>query len=64
MTDEWVEDYHELSIPSDALPDIYWLKVGMYSQATMQRLPVVDPGEATVLQDSVLVKELRVVPAE
>jgi hypothetical protein len=64
VTGELVRDPYELSIPSDALPDIYWLKVGMYSQATMQRLPVVDPGEATVLQDSVLVKELRVVPAE
>ncbi len=64
VTDEWVEDRHEFSIPSDAPPDIYWLKVGMYFQATMLRLPVVDPGEARVLQDSVLVKELRVVPAE
>jgi len=36
----------------------------MYSTATMQRLPVVDPGQATVLQDSVVVKELRVVPAQ
>ena len=62
--DELVTDPHELSIPSDALPDIYWLKVGMYSLATMQRLPVVDPGEATVLQDGVVVKELRVVPAQ
>jgi len=64
VTDEWVGDPHELSIPSDAPPDIYWLKVGMYSEATMQRLPIVDPGQATVLQDSVLVKELRVVPAQ
>ena len=63
VTDELVTDPYELSIPSDAPPDIYWLKVGMYSPATMQRLPVVDPGEATVLQDGVLVKELRVVPA-
>jgi serine/threonine-protein kinase len=61
---ELVEDRYELSIPSDAPPDIYWLKVGMYYQATMQRLPVVDPGQAKVLQDSVLVKELRVIPAE
>ena len=61
---ELVEDRYELSIPSDAPPDIYWLKVGMYSQATMQRLPVVDPGQAKVLQDSVLVKELRVIPAQ
>jgi hypothetical protein len=64
VTDEWVEDHHELVIPGDAPPDIYWLKVGMYFQATMLRLPVVEPGEARVLQDSVLVKELRVVPAE
>ncbi len=64
VTDEWVGDPHELSIPSDAAPDIYWLKVGMYSEATMQRLPIVDPGQATVLEDSVLVKELRVVPAQ
>jgi hypothetical protein len=61
---ELVRDPYELTIPGDAPPDIYWLKVGMYSQATMQRLPVVDPGQAKALQDSVLVKELRVVPAQ
>ncbi|MFQ5812640.1 MAG: protein kinase [Anaerolineae bacterium] len=64
VTGELVRDPYELSIPSDALPDIYWLKVGMYSRVTVQRLPVVDAGQATVLQDSVLVKELRVVPAQ
>jgi tRNA A-37 threonylcarbamoyl transferase component Bud32 len=61
---ELVKDPYGLTIPSDASPDIYWLKVGMYSRATLQRLPVVDPGQARVLQDSVLVKELRVVPAQ
>jgi len=64
VPDEVVTDSYELSIPSNARPDIYWLKAGMYSPATMQRLPVVDPGRATVLQDGVLVKELRVVPAQ
>jgi len=64
VTDELVTDPYEFSIPNDAPPDIYWLKVGMYSPSTMQRLPVVDPGEATALQDGVLVKELRVVPAQ
>jgi len=64
VTGELVTDPYELLIPGDASPDLYWLKVGMYSQTTMQRLPVVDPGQATVLQDSVLVKELRVVPAQ
>ncbi|MGA9351558.1 MAG: protein kinase [Anaerolineae bacterium] len=60
VTGELVEDPHELSIPSDAPPDTYWLKVGMYSPATMQRLPVVDPGQAAVEQDSVLLRELQV----
>jgi hypothetical protein len=64
VTGELVGDPHELSIPSDAPPGTYWLKVGMYSPATMQRLPVVDPGQAAVEQDSVLVKELRVVSAQ
>ncbi len=64
VTDDLVTDPYELSIPSDALPDIYWLKVGMYSPVTMQRLPVVDSGEATVLQDGVVVKELRVLPVQ
>jgi len=64
VTGELVGDPHELSIPGDAPPGTYWLKVGMYSPATMQRLPVVDPGQAALEQDSVLVKELRVVSAQ
>jgi len=63
VMDEWVVDPHELVIPSDAPPGTYWLRVGMYFQPTMQRLPVVDPGQAVVEQDSVLVKELQVVSA-
>lgn len=61
---ELVRDPYELTIPDDALPGTYWLKVGMYSQATMQRLPVVEPGQAAVEQDSILVKELQVVPGQ
>jgi len=64
VIDEWVADPHELFIPSDAPPGTYWLKVGMYFQPTMQRLLVVDPGQAAVEQDSVLVKELQVVLAQ
>ena len=59
-TGELVEDPHELSIPSDAPPDTYWIKVGMYSQSTLLRLPVVDPGQAEVEQGGILLRELRV----
>jgi hypothetical protein len=57
---EMVEDPYELAIPVGALPGTYWLKVGMYSQRTMQRLPVVEPGRAQAERDSVLVEQIQV----
>jgi hypothetical protein len=60
VTGELIGDPHELSIPSDAPLGTYWIKVGMYSQPTMQRVPVVDPGQAAVEQDSILLRELQV----
>jgi hypothetical protein len=58
---EMVDDPYELAIPVGALPGTYWLKVGMYSQNTMKRLPVVEPGRAQTEQDSVLVRQIQVV---
>jgi serine/threonine-protein kinase len=58
---EMVDDPYELAIPVGASPGTYWLKVGMYSQNTMKRLPVVDPGRAQVEQGSILVKQIQVV---
>jgi len=58
---EMVDDPYELAIPVWALPGTYWLKVGMYSQRTMKRLPVVEPGRVQAEQDSVLVKQIQVV---
>jgi tRNA A-37 threonylcarbamoyl transferase component Bud32 len=57
---EMVDDPYELAIPVGASPGTYWLKVGMYSQDIMKRLPVVEPGRAQAEQDSVLVKEIQV----
>jgi len=57
---EMVDDSYELAIPVGASPGTYWLKVGMYSQSTMKRLPVVEPGRAQAGQDSVLVRQIRV----
>jgi hypothetical protein len=58
---EMVDDPYELTIPVRASPGTYWLKVGMYSQNTMKRLPVVEPGRAQAEQDSVLVGQIQVV---
>ena len=57
---EVVDDPYELAIPVGASPGTYWLKVGMYSQRTMKRLPVVKPGRAQVEQDSILVGQIQV----
>jgi hypothetical protein len=59
---EMVDDPYELAIPVGASPGTYWLKVGMYSQSTMKRLPVVESGIAQTEQDSVLVKQIQIVP--
>jgi len=57
---EIVDDPYELTIPVGASPGTYWLKVGMYSQRTMERLPVVEPGRAQVEGDSVLVGQIQI----
>ncbi|MFB0538232.1 MAG: Stk1 family PASTA domain-containing Ser/Thr kinase [Anaerolineae bacterium] len=57
---EVVDDPYELAIPVKASPGTYWLKVGMYSQRTMKRLPVVKPGRAQVEHDSILVGQIQV----
>jgi tRNA A-37 threonylcarbamoyl transferase component Bud32 len=57
---EVVDDPYELAIPLGASPGTYWLKVGMYSQRTMKRLPVVKPGRAQVEQDGILVGQIQV----
>jgi hypothetical protein len=57
---EVVDDPYELAIPVGASPGTYWLKVGMYSQRTMERLPVVEPGRAQAEVDSVLVGQIQI----
>jgi tRNA A-37 threonylcarbamoyl transferase component Bud32 len=59
---EAVDDPYELAIPVGASPGTYWLKVGMYSQNTMKRLPVVESGRAQAEGDSVLVGQIQIAP--
>jgi tRNA A-37 threonylcarbamoyl transferase component Bud32 len=58
---EIIDDPYELAIPMRASPGTYWIKVGMYSQDTMKRLPVVEPGKARTERDSIWVKQIQVV---
>ncbi len=58
---EQVRDSYTFVIPRDTPPGSYWIKAGMYTPDAGQRLPVVDPGTAQVENDSVVVREFRVI---
>jgi uncharacterized protein RhaS with RHS repeats len=56
-----VDDPYELAVPVGARPGTYWLRVGLYSQRTMKRLLVIEPGRAQTEQDSILLRQIQVV---
>ncbi len=54
-------DLHQVSIPPNAAPGTYQVRAGMYPQGYAEsRLPVVDPGEASVEDNSILIAEVEV----
>ncbi len=57
-----VPDTHAVVLPADAPPGTYQLRTGLYLQATMSRLPVVDSGRTTAEEDSILIREIEVGP--
>jgi hypothetical protein len=67
-TSAWVAnqvtvDSHLLSIPRGAEPGVVQVRVGMYPPGQpSSRLPVVDPGLASVEANSVLVAEIEIAP--
>jgi serine/threonine protein kinase len=64
QVDEQVRDAYTFFIPNDTPLGSYWIKVGMYGLDATQRLPVVDPGTAQVENNSIVVREVRVVASE
>ena len=58
---EQLDDPYELTVPPGTPPGVYWIRVGMYLQATLQRLPVKEAGEKTIVEDSILVKQIEVI---
>ena len=64
QVDEQVRDSYTFLIPTDTPAGSYWIKAGMYTPDTGQRLPVVDPGTAQVENDSVVVREFRVTSSD
>ena len=56
---EVVIDPYTLEIPADMLPGRYQIQIGMYSEATLQRLPVQENGD---LSDHILLGEIEIQP--
>jgi serine/threonine-protein kinase len=57
---EVVNDPHQLAIPEGTPPGTYQIRVGMYDEAG--RLPVVDAGEANVVDHTIFVAEIVINP--
>ncbi|MFP4393748.1 MAG: Stk1 family PASTA domain-containing Ser/Thr kinase [Anaerolineales bacterium] len=57
---EIINDPHQLSIPEGTPPGTYQIRVGMYDEAG--RLPVVEAGEANVIDSTILVAEIVINP--
>ncbi|MBI2939815.1 MAG: hypothetical protein HYY04_05195, partial [Chloroflexi bacterium] len=64
-TDAWavgevVVDDYQLRIPPESPPGVYRLLVGMYDQATQQRLPATDSPAGRVTQDRIWLGDVEV----
>jgi len=60
-----VNDVYRVTLPANATPGRYQIRVGMYPKGQPQihrRLPVVDPGRAEAALNSIIVKEIEIVP--
>ena len=58
-----VTDRSAMDVPADLSPGVYQLRVGLYPTGQpLNRLPVADPGKATVNSDSILIRQITVLP--
>jgi hypothetical protein len=58
-----VADSHTVGIPTNANGGVYQLRTGMYlTSSGNQRLPVLNAGQTSVVDNSILIKEIRVGP--
>ena len=58
---EQVSDPYDLTVPAQTESGVYWIRAGMFVPASMQRLPVLDPGRAQVKENSILIRQIQVV---
>ena len=59
-----VNDVYRVTLPADAPPGRYQIRVGMYPKGQPQihrRLPIVNPGRAKAALNSIIVKEIEIV---
>jgi tRNA A-37 threonylcarbamoyl transferase component Bud32 len=58
-----VTDRYEMDVPANLPPGEYQLRTGMYPTGQpLNRLPVNDPGKASVNSDSILIRQITILP--
>jgi serine/threonine protein kinase len=55
-----IADSYELRIPPETPPGDYWIRSGMYSGDTGQRLPITDPGQVVQQDGSLLLHQVQI----
>lgn len=57
-----VQDPYALPLPANLSPGQYWIRVGMYQSNNNQRLPITQPGELAVKDNSIIVHPVTIAP--
>lgn len=57
---ELISDAHQVILPEDTPAGTYQIRVGLYNETG--RLPVVDPGQADVVDDTIFITTIEVAP--
>jgi eukaryotic-like serine/threonine-protein kinase len=57
---ELISDAHQVMLPADTPAGTYQIRVGLYNE--QGRLPVVDPGQADVVDDTIFITSIEVTP--
>ncbi len=57
---ELISDAHQVILPDETPAGTYQIRVGLYNQNG--RLPVVDPGEADIVDDTIFITTIEVAP--
>jgi hypothetical protein len=62
--DERIQDRYELNVAPDAPPGDYEIALGMYTLASMERLPIIDQQGSPAANDSLITPGPKILPSQ